>query len=142
TAAVAFPASGCAIDRASDPGRDHVPSPSFSIDPPSGGDHLAQPARSGLHETPPADGGIVHAMEHGFVVLWHRPNPPQDVQSMIDSLRDEFSKELLIVPRDGLGGPTAMTAWHQRLLCADFDQDTLADFVRSKADKGPESGFL
>ncbi|MGH9290340.1 MAG: hypothetical protein ACRD0V_18940, partial [Acidimicrobiales bacterium] len=37
-------AGSCDFDRDSDAGRDHVVQPSFDVDPPSGGDHLAAAA--------------------------------------------------------------------------------------------------
>lgn len=132
----------CAADQRFDPGEDHVPNPSYTVDPPAGGEHLPAAAPPGAYRDAPPDGSVVHAMEHGYVVLWYRPDVDEEVQKIIVSLGEEFRRELLIVPRASLKVPVAMTAWRQRLLCEGPDEDQLAEFVRTHLDKGPETGFL
>jgi Protein of unknown function (DUF3105) len=67
-------AGSCDFDRDTDPGRDHVASPTFRVDPPSGGDHLAAPASTRTYKVGnmPGDGNLVHSLEPGFLILWHR----------------------------------------------------------------------
>ena len=146
--AAQFQTGSCQFDRESDPdagpGRNHVANPTFEVDPPAGGDHTAQASGAGnfTAETAPPDGQVVHAMEHGFVVLWHRPD--LDEQRLIE-LRDVALKhpgEALLVPRSSLTTPVAATAWHVRLLCDGVEADTLERFITTFADKGPEKGFV
>src|SRR5437867_10964397 len=69
---------GCTTDTRADPGRNHVSDPNYRVNPPAGGDHNPRPADAGVYEeaTAPLDGNLVHALEHGFVVLWYRPAAP------------------------------------------------------------------
>lgn len=141
-------AGGCAYDTEFDGTArnqgDHVSSPTYEVDPPAGGPHLAQAANPGFYrpgDVPP-DGQLVHAQEHGFVILWYRPDLPEDKVTQLERLSDQFGRELLLVPRDSLQGEVAVTAWHRRLLCQELVPEKVALFARSYVDQGPEKGFL
>ncbi|HEX2043646.1 MAG TPA: DUF3105 domain-containing protein [Acidimicrobiales bacterium] len=138
----------CQFDRRSDrddgPGRNHVPNPTYSVNPPSGGNHDPQAASAGnfTAETVPSDGQIVHAMEHGYVVLWYKPDLPADAQTRLREVFSRHAGEVLLVPRPSLPKPVAATAWGRRLLCDDVEVAALDLFVTSFRDQGPEKGFL
>jgi hypothetical protein len=123
---------------------DHVPNPTYKVDPPAGGPHLATPARPGyyLGKAAPADGQLVHAMEHGFVVLWVNPDLPKERLTEVEDLSDQFGRELIVVSRPGLSGEVAVTAWHKRLRCGELVPTKVALFTKSFKDEGPEKGFL
>ncbi len=137
-------AGDCKLDSQHDGGRDHVASPTFSVDPPAGGDHLAQAAAAGAYDSGPvpADGNLVHALEHGFIVLWYKPGISADDLDGLLTIADEHSDATLVVPRPSLDVPIAATAWHKRLLCPSFERDTLVEFVEGYRDQGPEKGFM
>ena len=141
-------AGSCQFDRQSDrddgAGRNHVPNPTYSVNPPAGGNHDPQAAAAGNYtgQATPPDGQIVHAMEHGYIVFWYRPDLPDDAQTR---LRDVFSRhagDVLLVPRPSLPTPVAATSWERRLLCQDVDVAALDLFVSEFRDEGPEKGFL
>jgi hypothetical protein len=123
---------------------DHVPNPTYELDPPAGGPHLAAPADPGFYEGERVlpDGRYVHAMEHGFVVLWFKPGLPEEKVAQIDELSDQFGRELIVAERESLAGEVAVTAWHKRLLCDELVPEKVALFTRSFKDQGPEKGFL
>ena len=137
-------AGACEFDRRSDSdagqGRNHVTgAPAYRVDPPAGGDHLASATPPGVYtESVPPDGQVVHAMEHGDVVLWHRPDLPAGVLSELRDIADKFDRDVLVVPRASLGTSVAATAWHKRLLCPTFERGPIELFVRSYRDQGPE----
>lgn len=141
-------AGGCAYDTefdgtARDQG-DHVASPTYEVDPPAGGPHLAQAANPGFYRDgdAPPDGQLVHAQEHGFVLLWYRPDLPPEKMTQLEQLSDQFGRELLLVPRPSLEGEVAVTAWHRRVLCRELVPEKVAIFTRAYVDQGPEKGFL
>ena len=123
---------------------DHVKAPTYEVDPPAGGPHLASPANPGFYagERTPPDGQLVHAMEHGFVVLWIHPDLPEDKMGQVEELSDRFGRELIVVERPGLEGEIAVTAWHKRLLCSELVPAKVALFTTEFKDEGPEKGFL
>ena len=123
---------------------DHVSRPTYEVDPPAGGPHLATPANPGFYRpgSAPPDGQLVHAQEHGFVVLWYRPDLPDAELTQLEQLSDQFGRELLLVPRESLTGEIAVTAWHKRMLCQELFPEQVSRFTRAFVDKGPEKGFL
>lgn len=143
----------CRYDTRTDSGSDHAAAPPpYEVNPPSGGDHTPEAASAGVYaegQVPP-DPTIVHAMEHGFVIIWYRPGDPE-ITSRLEAIGEEFSDETLVVPRTSFMAdtpkatrdvPVAATAWHRRLLCGSYEEDALKGFIRAYRDKGPEKGFI
>ncbi len=137
-------AGDCRYDTKADSGSEHVENPpAYKENPPSGGNHTPQAAAAGVYgeDQVPPDGPIVHAMEHGFIVIWYRP-ADAEAKEGAQALGDEFGDETLVIPRASLPVPVAATAWHRRLLCDAFEHDALAEFIQGFRDQGPEKGFL
>jgi len=136
----AMTATGCRYDSRSDPGTGDTGNTKFSVDPPSGGPHGASPAASRSYSSGevPDDGAVVHALEHGRIAIWYRPDLPAPEIERLRSLLEVRDRMVLLVPRPSLSGPVAATAWRRRLLCPQPDVDSLARFVRTYANKGPE----
>ena len=138
-----FTTGSCEYDTRSDSGRvnEHSRSPSFAVDPPSGGVHDPGAARAGTFtaESAPPDGQIVHALEHGLVAIWYRPDLPAGDVEDLRAIRDAHSDDVLIIPRASLETPVAATAWHRRLVCERPEPESLAEFVGAYVGKGPEN---
>ena len=135
---------GCKVDSRSDPGSRHVPGATYSVDPPAGGDHDPVPAPAGFYDatTVPTDGHLVHSLEHGFVVVWYRPETVSP--ATVDGLRDlaRRAKWVLVAPRPSMATPVAATAWHRRLLCPDGATGPIDTFATAFKNQGPEKGFV
>ena len=137
-------AGSCTLDPRADPTdpspRNHVPDPTYRVNPPAGGNHSPQAADARVYQegNVPPDGEIVHAMEHGYVVLWHRPNPSDAERQAVQRAADRYERDVLVVPRDSLPTPVAATAWGRRLLCKQAEAEALTEFVGLYRNKGPE----
>ena len=142
--AAEFTTASCRFDRTSDgddgPGRNHTPTPSYRVNPPAGGNHTPQAAPAGIYTDAnlPADGQIVHAMEHGYIVLWYRPDLDEQSLGQLRDLANEHAKDILMVPRPSIGTPVAATAWHARIQCGGLEVDTVEKFINTFVNKGPE----
>lgn len=137
-------AGACRFDRESDDdagqGRNHVSGAvRYAIDPPAGGNHSVTVAAPLVYsyQVPP-DQELVHALEHGDIVLWYRPDAPSALIEGLRGIADRYEGDVLVVPRPSIRTPVAATAWHRRLLCPEFEPAALDLFVRSFRDKGPE----
>ena len=137
-------AGSCTFDTRADPTdpapQNHVPDPTYRVDPPAGGNHSPQVAAPGTYregQVPP-DGQLVHSLEHGYVILWHRPDVPPQQLEVLQTVADRHERDVLVVPRPTLPTPVAATAWGNRLLCRSAEADPLDLFVREYRNKGPE----
>jgi len=133
-------AGSCRLDGKTDLGRDHVANPTYSVDPPSGGEHMASPAGPGEYGAgnAPPDGQLVHSLEHGYIVLWRQPGLADNDMTTLRGVLASFDRDVLLVPRATLRVPVAAVAWHHRLLCGQIEQPTLVKFVEAYRNKGPE----
>jgi len=137
-------AGGCEFDTRSDdidpPPNNHVAPAGYDVDPPAGGNHApgASPAGTFTDANKPADAGIVHSLEHGYIAIWHRPDLPEaDMTAITDAIKGS-ERDVLIVPRASITGKVAATAWGERLLCGEVETAPLKEFVETYANKGPE----
>ena len=133
----------CTVDTESDAlsgGDGHVPSPTYAVDPPAGGDHTPEVARGGTYEgaAVPADGQLVHALEHGYVVAWHRPDLPVEQREQLAAFEREHEGDVIVAERASLPTPVAATAWGQRLLCEEVEPEVLDRFAEAHVGNGPE----
>lgn len=112
----------------------------YTVDPPSGGNHDPAPASSGIYtlETKPRDEQIVHALEHGYVAVWYRPDLAAASLDELTTLAGRYDRDVLLVPRASLSQPVAATAWHRRILCAQPDLKAVELFVTTYRNQGPE----
>ena len=140
----ALTSGSCEVDRDSDPtappGQNHVPSPTYQVNPPAGGDHLAAAARGGVYSgtSVPDDGLLVHSLEHGYVIAWHSSDLPADQLEQLTELEADNDGDVIVAERPGLPVPVAATAWNQRLLCEQVEPAALERFVEEYVGKGPE----
>ncbi|HET9772717.1 MAG TPA: DUF3105 domain-containing protein [Acidimicrobiia bacterium] len=135
---------GCTADSRTDEGRRHQPLVNYTVDPPAGGDHDAAPSKAGFYEpgTVPTDGHLVHSLEHGFVIVWYKPDSV--APTTLEALRAlaERADWVLVAPRASMPTALAATSWHRRLLCPDGALAPIGTFVKTFRDKGPEKGFV
>lgn len=138
-------AGSCTTDRESDPtagpGANHVPNPLFKINPPAGGNHLASAAKGGVFAgaAAPADGSLVHSLEHGYVVIWHDVGLAGEEMSQLEAFEAKHEGDVIVVERSGMRTPVAATAWNQRLLCERVEPAALSRFFDEYVGKGPEN---
>lgn len=137
-------AGSCEVDTQTDPtgpaGQNHVTAPAYAVNPPAGGDHLASAARAGVYQgsSTPEDGLLVHSLEHGYVVVWHRPGLPEGQREQLEQFQQQHEEDVIVAERSDLPVPVAATAWGQRLLCQEVEAAPLARFFDEHVGNGPE----
>lgn len=115
----------------------------YATNPPTNGPHHPEWAVDGNYvgTEPPDTERIVHALEHGRIVIWYRPDLPAAEIRRLERLFDEDPYHVLLVPRAGLPCPVAATAWSRGVLCPAVDErslDALRAFRDAYRDQGPE----
>ncbi len=122
-------------------GNNHVEGDvNYTVDPPAGGNHNPTAAAAGIYtaDNTPPDGQLVHALEHGYVDIWYRPDIVAASLDDLKTLAGRYDRDVLLMPRASLKVPVAVTAWHHRLLCSQPDLQALELFVTTYRNKGPE----
>jgi hypothetical protein len=115
--APAASAAGCKL--LSHPGEGHNHTTStvhYRTNPPSSGDHNPIPASDGAYTQAPGIGHLVHALEHGRVIIWFKPNTPPRLRGELKALVDQSPSLLVLTPdQTGMPSQVAASAWSGNL---------------------------
>lgn len=132
------------IETFEDQGNEHIeegtPVKSYNSTPPTSGPHWSIPADPGFYdeELPPEQ--LVHNLEHGQIVVYYRPDLPDDALAAIEDLVAEEPVALLAVPYEDIedSNTLVLTAWTASMSCTGLaDQDVTAFRSRYQG-RGPE----
>lgn len=148
-------AAGCELKSNKVTSSEHLQDPNQKVkypqDPPTSGKHFAVPAEDGLYNgAAPQDTALVHALQHGRVIIWAKPSLPLEARQKIRALFDEDEYQMIVVRRPNMPYAVAATAWSHdpspngtgRLMgCPNWSDDVI-DALRSFRDEhrsdGPE----
>lgn len=112
----------------------------YQSDPPTSGPHWPTPVRAGFYGDRQSPEMLVHALEHGNIVIYY------DVAGTetLDSLRAWAGHfvgvwdGVVAAPKRGLRGEVILTAWHRMLRLDPFDAAAAAAFIDAYRGRGPE----
>ncbi len=122
-------------------GRNHVPDDTkidYNSNPPAGGPHYATPAHAGTYDKAPADGYLVHSLEHGAVILWYKEDLPKND---VEKLKEIFNKtpgKSIMTPRKDLDVKVAVSSWGRVLKLQAIDEQQIKAFFKTNSDRAPE----
>ncbi len=123
--------------------RNHLPDGTkidYNSNPPAAGDHYAQPQDAGIYAKAPADGHLVHSLEHGAVILWYQSNLPANEVEKLKSLFNTIPIEKKIMTtRDSLDVPFALSSWGRVLKLQAIDEKQIRAFFEVNHDRSPEN---
>ncbi|MGI8580054.1 MAG: DUF3105 domain-containing protein [Solirubrobacteraceae bacterium] len=151
--AAAAKAAGCTVQSfvAGPHDRDHVAGKvKYKTNPPVFGPHNQTPASDGdyVGQGPPAAENLLHALEHGRVLIQYRPGLPKPEVSQLEAVFNEQAgpftpgQYALVFQNDtGMPYAVAATAWTQILGCKSFNPkvfDAIRAFRTKYTLKGPE----
>ena len=125
--------------------------PTDPFNPPAAGGHYPDPAGDGAYSQAPPVSRLVHASEHGRVIVWFKRGLPEDARANLKALFDEDTYQMLLTPNTtGMPYQVAATAWNRdpaplgtgRLLgCPRYNDkvfDALRAFREENRSNGPE----
>lgn len=130
------------VETPPDRGNTHVPKGTApQSEPfPVSGPHSPESARPGFYSKPQPVDEIIHALEHGQVVVYY-DSPGFKALSVLKRWTGQFTDPwsgLIAVPHKGLGQEVVLTAWGKRLRLPAFDEAALAAFIDAYSGRGPE----
>ena len=152
--AAAARAAGCEYREFPSEGRDHLPNSGDTFDdyktnPPTSGTHDPVPAEDGIYEpgqSPPKE-AWVHTLEHGRVILQHRPGLPARQRAQLEALFNEPNRGqpgyhmVLLENNTDMEYAVAAVAWTASVGCEQVNDrtwDALRAFRDRYTDQAPE----
>ena len=120
--------------------------PEYESEPPALGRHWVEYPEDDIYEEAPPIQRVVHQLEHGRVLVWVRPDLPAEQRAQFKALYDEDPYHVIMLPREELKEPFAVTAWVGEtsghiLRCQDVNENTwdaIRAFKEKYRDKAPE----
>ena len=107
---------------------------------PSSGLHDPRWTEPGFYETPQNAGKLVHALEHGNVVIYY-DNPGSETLALLKLWSTLFVGQwsgIVVAPALGLGEKIVLTTWRKKLRLKPFSEPTAAAFIDTFRGRGPE----
>lgn len=107
---------------------------------PTSGPHDPAPTAPGVYAQPQPDTKLVHALEHGNIVIY-RDAPGDEADALLESWAGLYSGDwsgVVVVPESGLGEELVLSAWTKQLRLSTFDEATAAAFIDAYRGRGPE----
>lgn len=140
----AVKAAGCTLRSPKSEGAGHTEDAvTYRSQPPTSGSHFPTPAHDAATLTAPKPyESLVHALEHGRVVLWFKPSAAPGTRGALKKIYDEDKALTVLTPNSRpMPYEVAATAWTKLLGCPAYN-DRVADAIRAFRDayrlKGPE----
>lgn len=135
--------AGCTLKSVKSEGAGHTTKrQNYKSQPPTSGAHNPVPAHDAATLKSPGNEHLVHALEHGRVIYWFKPDASDRVKGALKALYDENKDLVVLTPdEDPMPYEVAATAWTKLLGCSTYN-DKVPDAFRAFRDlyrlKGPE----
>lgn len=107
---------------------------------PTSGLHDPVPTAPGVYRVPQRESQLVHALEHGNIVVYYDTPGPEVLEILKDwaGLYTGTWDGIVLTPMDGLGGELVLNAWTKTLRLKAFDAGLAAAFIDRYRGRGPE----
>lgn len=117
------------------PGESHPP---YNSNPPTGGWMYDGVGGAGIHDKEVADELLIHSMEHGAVIVHYKSDLNSDQIGQIKAVYGSASGRKILVPRENLDAPVALTSWGRLLKLQTIDPNQIKSFIETNENRGPE----
>lgn len=126
-------------------GSKHVPggtTVSYHTNPPSSGDHYADPANFGVYDHEIPDEAAVHNLEHGGIWISYKPDIPEIAKNKLVKIAKSNTK-VILTPRSKNDSTIALVSWrriYKMEVSADgsFPEDIVQNFILKYKNTAPE----
>lgn len=112
--------------------------PPYNSNPPTGGWMYDGVAGAGVHEEEVVDELQVHSLEHGAVIVHYKADLSKEQVDQIKAAYNSVSGKKILLPRQDLDTPVALTSWGRLLKLQTIDVDQIKVFIETNEDRGAE----
>lgn len=122
-------------------GRAHIPNPdpseSYNSNPPTSGDHLANPAEWGVYQNELPDFQLIHNLEHGGIWISYKDIDPE-TKAKLEAIGKANPRSVIVTPRAANDAPIAIAAWTRLEKLTSYDEAKILEFIKANKNKSPE----
>jgi len=121
-------------------GRAHLPQGTevdYQTNPPTSGDHYAQPTPWGVYQEELLDGNVVHALEHGGIWISYKEIDEASVGTLERIGRDNGGS-VVVSPRSANDAPIAVASWGRLMKLDTVDEEAIREYIMLNKNKSPE----
>lgn len=107
---------------------------------PTSGRHHRSWTDAGFYRTPQMATQLVHALEHGNIVIYYDKPGPKVIETL-EAWTGLYTRQwsgVIAAPMPRLGSAVVLTAWTKRLKLAPFKAAPAAAFIEAFRGRGPE----
>lgn len=107
---------------------------------PTSGPHSGSWTAAGFYTEAQPPTELVHALEHGNVVIYY-DQPGETVRMRLRDWARAYSGQwngIVAAPSPGLGEQIVLSAWEKRLVLSRYDEEKAAAFIDAFRGRGPE----
>lgn len=113
----------------------------YNSNPPTSGPHFTDWHKEWkFYETELPTGGLIHNMEHGGVVIFYKPDLPQETKGLLRELTEKNDKMIASANAD-IPASIALAAWGVYEYFDDFDEIGMEAFYKRNRNRGPENVY-
>lgn len=122
--------AGCVYKVPKSEGAGHTTNPvKYKSQPPTSGSHNPVPAHDQAYLQSPGNEHLVHALEHGRVIYWFKPNATDAVKGALKKLYDEDNKLVVLAPDTApMPYEVAASAWGRFVGCTTYNPKVIDAF--------------
>lgn len=107
----------------------------YNSEPPTSGPHFSFPVSPGIYGNPVPDGLLIHALEHGHVVIQYGSSIPAETVTRLQEIARRYPRDVVLAPRDSLAAHIALTAWGRLDRFIGYDRTRIVSFVEKLRDR-------
>jgi len=114
---------------------------SYDAEFPTSGAHRPVWTEAGFYDAPQPKAMLVHALEHGNIVIYY-DRPAAQVRRQMADWAGLFSGQwdgVVVTPHRGLGAAVILTAWRKTFRLDSWDAPAAAAFIDAYRGRGPEN---
>lgn len=129
------------VEKLPSEGRDHLASGAtydYGDPAPTSGPHDPRAPTCGAYEETLPLTLAVHALEHGAVILWHRPDIEESEVNALQDVMQSYDSHVIVAPNPAIADPVVATAWNRRMRFESAGDPVLAEFVDTYRHRAPE----